>query len=186
MSATGRSTDRESDQHADGTTDDRSAVALPRQRAVDPTPNTLASSDGHPQTTRTVESAAAQETIASAEPASSPEPFPSAEPESAQVQAQAQAQEGDQSAPAAPLFTLLVVGDDPTGAFTVPELLDAAGTRVRIRRARNLTEAERLLTDDVHCILLDLPCRPRGRRRLRRPGTLARAAARAPAPPCSR
>ncbi|MGW7366977.1 PP2C family protein-serine/threonine phosphatase [Streptomyces sp. NPDC054841] len=53
-------------------------------------------------------------------------------------------------------LTLLVIEDDPAGTFTVPELLDAAGTRVRIRTARNLTEAERLLTDDVHCILVDL------------------------------
>ncbi|MEN8649415.1 SpoIIE family protein phosphatase [Streptomyces sp. 21So2-11] len=66
-----------------------------------------------------------------------------------------------QSAPSAPStygtdLTLLVIEDDPAGTFTVPSLLDAAGTRVRIRTARNLTEAERLLTDDVHCILLDL------------------------------
>src|SRR4029079_2829514 len=27
---------------------------------------------------------------------------------------------------------------------------------IRVRTARNLTEAERLLTDDVHCILLDI------------------------------
>ncbi|MFF0063751.1 PP2C family protein-serine/threonine phosphatase [Streptomyces sp. NPDC005279] len=55
-------------------------------------------------------------------------------------------------------LTLLVIEDDPAGTFTVPELLDAAGTqvRIRIRSARNLTEAERLLTDDVHCILVDL------------------------------
>lgn len=53
-------------------------------------------------------------------------------------------------------LTLLVVEDDPAGTFTVPELVDAAGGRVRIRTARNLTEAERLLTDDVHCVLLDL------------------------------
>ncbi|WP_425274514.1 PP2C family protein-serine/threonine phosphatase [Streptomyces flavidovirens] len=67
------------------------------------------------------------------------------------------------AAPAAPVvsanstdLTLLVIENDPAGTFTVPSLLDAAGTRVRIRTARNLTEAERLLTDDVHCILLDL------------------------------
>ncbi|MGX1886448.1 PP2C family protein-serine/threonine phosphatase [Streptomyces sp. NPDC055287] len=67
------------------------------------------------------------------------------------------------AAPASPVvsanstdLTLLVIEDDPAGTFTVPSLLDAAGTRVRIRTARNLTEAERLLTDDVHCILLDL------------------------------
>ncbi|WP_331448030.1 fused response regulator/phosphatase [Streptomyces xanthochromogenes] len=66
---------------------------------------------------------------------------------------------GPQAAPGSagdgPL-NLLVIEDDPAGTFTVHELLDAAGTRVRIRTARNLTEAERLLTDDIHCILLDL------------------------------
>lgn len=53
-------------------------------------------------------------------------------------------------------LTLLVIADDPAGTFTVPELSSAAGTRVRVRTARNLTEAGRLLTDDVDCILLDL------------------------------
>ncbi|MGY1452363.1 PP2C family protein-serine/threonine phosphatase [Streptomyces sp. SS8] len=53
-------------------------------------------------------------------------------------------------------LTLLVVEDDPAGSLAIPELLDASGGRVRVRTARNLTEAERLLTDDVHCILLDL------------------------------
>ncbi|MER5892172.1 fused response regulator/phosphatase [Streptomyces sp. NPDC001876] len=53
-------------------------------------------------------------------------------------------------------LTLLVIEDDPAGTFTVPELPSAAGTRVRVRTARNLTEAGRLLTDDVDCILLDL------------------------------
>ncbi|GAA3372797.1 fused response regulator/phosphatase [Streptomyces sannanensis] len=53
-------------------------------------------------------------------------------------------------------LTLLVIEDDPAGTFTVPELLGAAGTRVRIRTARNVTEAERLLTDDIHCVLVDL------------------------------
>ncbi len=38
----------------------------------------------------------------------------------------------------------------------MPDLLDSAGKPIRVRTARNLTEAERLLTDDVHCILLDL------------------------------
>ncbi|GAA1350735.1 PP2C family protein-serine/threonine phosphatase [Streptomyces beijiangensis] len=57
-------------------------------------------------------------------------------------------------------LTLLVIEDDPAGTFSMPEPLDAAGTRVRIRTARNLTEAERLLTDDVHCILLDLSLGP--------------------------
>lgn len=53
-------------------------------------------------------------------------------------------------------LTLLVIEDDPAGTLSVPDLLDASGTRVRIRTARNLTEAERLLTDDVHCVLVDL------------------------------
>ncbi|MGN5633270.1 PP2C family protein-serine/threonine phosphatase [Streptomyces sp. AC154] len=53
-------------------------------------------------------------------------------------------------------LTLLVIEDDPAGTLTVPELPATAGTRVRIRSARNLTEAGRLLTDDVDCILLDL------------------------------
>ncbi|MFJ4857457.1 PP2C family protein-serine/threonine phosphatase [Streptomyces sp. NPDC088730] len=53
-------------------------------------------------------------------------------------------------------LTLLVIEDDPTGTLTVPELPATAGARVRIRSARNLTEAGRLLTDDVDCILLDL------------------------------
>ncbi|MEU6487571.1 SpoIIE family protein phosphatase [Streptomyces sp. NPDC046887] len=53
-------------------------------------------------------------------------------------------------------LTLLVIEDDPAGTFTAPELTDASGNRVRIRTARNLTEAERLLTDDVHCVLVDL------------------------------
>ncbi|MEC4015693.1 PP2C family protein-serine/threonine phosphatase [Streptomyces sp. H27-D2] len=52
--------------------------------------------------------------------------------------------------------TLLVIEDDPTDALALPDMVDAAGKRVRIRTARNLTEANRLLTDDVHCILLDL------------------------------
>ncbi|WP_031073339.1 PP2C family protein-serine/threonine phosphatase [Streptomyces sp. NRRL S-118] len=61
-------------------------------------------------------------------------------------------------------LVLLVIEDDPAGTFTVPELVDASGCRVRIRTARNLTEAERLLTDDVHCVLVDLalPTGPSG------------------------
>lgn len=59
-------------------------------------------------------------------------------------------------------LTLLVIEDDPAGTFSAPELPDAAGTRVRIRTARNLTEAERLLTDDIQCILVDLALPGRG------------------------
>jgi serine phosphatase RsbU (regulator of sigma subunit) len=53
-------------------------------------------------------------------------------------------------------LTLLLIEDDPAASPIVPELLDSAGKPIRVRTARNLTEAERLLTDDVHCILLDL------------------------------
>ncbi|UYM24271.1 SpoIIE family protein phosphatase [Streptomyces albus] len=53
-------------------------------------------------------------------------------------------------------LTLLVIEDDPAGSLNIPSLLDSAELTVRVRTARNLTEAERLLTDDVHCILLDL------------------------------
>ncbi|MFD5075470.1 PP2C family protein-serine/threonine phosphatase [Streptomyces sp. NPDC058371] len=64
---------------------------------------------------------------------------------------------------AATHLTLLVIEDDPAGSLPVPEMLDAAGKPIRIRTARNLTEAERLLTDDVHCILLDLTLPAPGR-----------------------
>ncbi|OAH13279.1 PP2C family protein-serine/threonine phosphatase [Streptomyces jeddahensis] len=53
-------------------------------------------------------------------------------------------------------ITLLVIEDDPAGSLSLPELIDSAGKPVRVRTARNLIEAERLLTDDVNCILLDL------------------------------
>ncbi|KUO20633.1 PP2C family protein-serine/threonine phosphatase [Streptomyces dysideae] len=53
-------------------------------------------------------------------------------------------------------LTLLLIEDDPGGSAIVPEMLDPTGKPIRVRTARNLTEAERLLTDDVHCILLDL------------------------------
>ncbi|WP_416974404.1 PP2C family protein-serine/threonine phosphatase [Streptomyces sp. 4F14] len=53
-------------------------------------------------------------------------------------------------------LTLLLIQDDPAATPLVPDLRDSAGRPIRVRAARNLTEAERLLTDDVHCILLDL------------------------------
>ncbi|GAA5214561.1 PP2C family protein-serine/threonine phosphatase [Streptomyces thinghirensis] len=53
-------------------------------------------------------------------------------------------------------LTLLLIEDDPGGSPIVPDLLDQSGKPIRVRTARNLTEAERLLTDDVQCILLDL------------------------------
>ncbi|MDL5202365.1 SpoIIE family protein phosphatase [Streptomyces sp. ALI-76-A] len=60
-------------------------------------------------------------------------------------------------------LTLLVIEDDPGGSTVMPELLDSAGKPIRVRTARNLTEAERLLTHDVHCILLDLALSAPGR-----------------------
>ncbi|MFC5722646.1 PP2C family protein-serine/threonine phosphatase [Streptomyces gamaensis] len=60
-------------------------------------------------------------------------------------------------------LTVLVIEGEPGGSFSVAESAGtpgAAGKPVRIRTARNLTEAERLLTDDVHCILLDLALPP--------------------------
>ncbi|MEN3585402.1 fused response regulator/phosphatase [Streptomyces sp. ZYX-F-203] len=53
-------------------------------------------------------------------------------------------------------LTVLLIQDDPGGSPVIPDLLDQAGNPIRVRTARNLTEAGRLLTDDVHCILLDL------------------------------
>lgn len=66
-------------------------------------------------------------------------------------------------------LTLLVIEDSLAAGRSVPEILDASGgylpgegqagpsgERIKVRTARNLTEAERLLTDDVQCILLDL------------------------------
>jgi len=57
-------------------------------------------------------------------------------------------------------LSLLVIGDDPTDAFTAPYFQEAgqrSGPRIRVLRARTLTAAARLLSDDLHCILLDLP-----------------------------
>ncbi len=59
--------------------------------------------------------------------------------------------------------TLLLIENDPGGSPIVPDLLDQSGKPIRVRTARNLTEAERLLTDDVHCILLDLALPAPGR-----------------------
>ncbi|MFI6338401.1 PP2C family protein-serine/threonine phosphatase [Streptomyces sp. NPDC050535] len=64
---------------------------------------------------------------------------------------------------ATPHLTLLVIENDPAGSLSVPDMLDATGKPIRIRSARNLTEAERLLTDDVHCVLLDLALPSAGR-----------------------
>ncbi|MFI1652673.1 PP2C family protein-serine/threonine phosphatase [Streptomyces avidinii] len=83
---------------------------------------------------------------ATPQPAQPPHPHPTQPP----------APQTPTAAPHTSQLTLLVIEDDPAGGLTVPEILDADGHRIRLRTARNLTEAERLLTPDVHCILLDL------------------------------
>ncbi|MGW1324572.1 PP2C family protein-serine/threonine phosphatase [Streptomyces antibioticus] len=60
-------------------------------------------------------------------------------------------------------LTLLLIEDDPAAGPIVPDLRDSDGKPMRVRTARNLTEAGRLLTDDVHCILLDLTLPAPGR-----------------------
>ncbi|MGW5232065.1 PP2C family protein-serine/threonine phosphatase [Streptomyces nodosus] len=87
------------------------------------------------------------------------------------AQAEAESPPGTQAVPGSAArgktptdtLTLLVIEDDPTGSPIVPEMLDSAGRPIRLRTARNLTEAERLLTHDVHCILLDLALPAPGR-----------------------
>ncbi|WBB58381.1 SpoIIE family protein phosphatase [Streptomyces sp. WMMC500] len=58
-------------------------------------------------------------------------------------------------------LTLLLIEAEPGSGPGVARMLEQAGAgrhgeRIRVRTARNLTEAERLLGPDVHCILLDL------------------------------
>ncbi|MGW2722137.1 PP2C family protein-serine/threonine phosphatase [Streptomyces sp. NPDC001492] len=69
----------------------------------------------------------------------------------------------DKNAAATTNLTLLLIEDDPGGSTVIPELQDSAGRPIRVRTARNLTEAARLLTDDVYCILLDLALPAPGR-----------------------
>jgi len=74
---------------------------------------------------------------------------------------------GPSARPTQGALTLLVIEDDPAGELGVPGVLNAeggylpedpgsGGGRIRVRTARNLDEAERLLAGDVQCILLDL------------------------------
>ncbi|MFI1965917.1 PP2C family protein-serine/threonine phosphatase [Streptomyces pathocidini] len=89
-------------------------------------------------------------------PSSSSLPPAFSSPASSPPSSSPSASSSSSSSEAAPGLTLLVIEDHPAVPLNVPEMLDAEGKRVKIRTARNLTEAERLLTDDVHCILLDL------------------------------
>ncbi|MFD4478579.1 PP2C family protein-serine/threonine phosphatase [Streptomyces sp. NPDC058471] len=108
-------------------------VPIPRQRAIP----------------------AAEGGQAHALPTPSPAPVRAPEPVPTPVGHLPTSSDTDQQA-SGPGLSLLVIEDDPVGSLSVPRMLDAAGKPIRIRTARNLTEAERLLTDDVHCILLDL------------------------------
>ncbi|WP_327235922.1 SpoIIE family protein phosphatase [Streptomyces sp. NBC_01317] len=105
---------------------------VPRQRTSSPTAPAIASPATHPATN----------------PAANRTALPSALPEERRYPASENAKSGD--------LVLLVIEDDPRRTFTAPEHPEGAGVRVRVRTARNLTEAERLLTDDIHCILVDL------------------------------
>ncbi|KNE80998.1 fused response regulator/phosphatase [Streptomyces xinghaiensis] len=97
------------------------------------------------------------ETLAAGGAPAAPSPRSAEGPPAVSGSASAPASAPPASGPAqAPPLTLLVIEDDPSVAFSVPDKLDTGGRRVRLRTARNLTEAERLLTDDVDCILLDL------------------------------
>ncbi|MFF2812661.1 SpoIIE family protein phosphatase [Streptomyces sp. NPDC058000] len=106
--------------------------------------------------------------VAAHAPATTAEPVTSVTPEESAVEdptAAAFAAAEPAPEPPAQGLTLLLIGEDPNNH--VPEMWDWAGRKVRLRTARNLTEAERLLTDDVHCILLDLtPAEPAGREEL--------------------
>ncbi|MWA12007.1 PP2C family protein-serine/threonine phosphatase [Streptomyces sp. BA2] len=111
-------------------------VPIPRQRAIP----------------------AAEGGQAHALPTPTPTPVQAPEPVRTPVETVEPAQtsrDTDQQA-SGPGLSLLVIEDDPVGSLSVPQMLDSAGKPIRVRTARNLTEAERLLTDDVHCILLDL------------------------------
>jgi serine phosphatase RsbU (regulator of sigma subunit) len=80
-----------------------------------------------------------------------PVPSPAADPNDPQAPHASSDTDGSGSG-----LTLLVIQDDPVDGVGPLSLPHSAGTPLRVRTARNLTEAARLLTDDVHCILLDL------------------------------
>ncbi|GGZ51077.1 hypothetical protein GCM10010371_08500 [Streptomyces subrutilus] len=132
-------------------------VPVPRQRDTPATESGQAvlHTAAPPAATPPVTAATAA-TATAAAPTAAAAPAPVAAPAAAPVVPP----RGPRTAPPATPLTLLVIEDDPEGGLTVPEVLDADGHRIRLRTARNLTEAERLLTPDVHCILLDLALTP--------------------------
>ncbi|MDW4907863.1 fused response regulator/phosphatase [Streptomyces sp. ADMS] len=111
-------------------------VPVPRQRPIPAVENGQAQAPAMP----------------GAGPAGTPGPGPTGTPSGEAAPRRQTATGTDAATP----LTLLLIQDDPGGSPVVPELLDSTGKPIRVRTARNLTEAERLLTDDVHCILLDL------------------------------
>lgn len=131
-------------------------VPIPRQRAVPAAENSQAPTPAMPGGTSTGTPGTPGPACPGGEAA--PRQQPTAGTDSAGAAANTGTAANTAAAVTAPgtHLTLLLIQDDPGGAPVVPELLDAAGKPIRIRTARNLTEAERLLTDDVHCILLDL------------------------------
>lgn len=123
-------------------------VPGPRQPTV-VLPSAAGPAHGAPEAGRTAPGGAAQPPDGTATPdapgAAAPAPSGPDAPATAAVAQTATGSHG---------LTLLVIGADPTSSL--PEMSDGQGHKVRVRTARNLTEAQRLLTDDVHCILLDL------------------------------
>ncbi|GAA2706818.1 MULTISPECIES: fused response regulator/phosphatase [Streptomyces] len=109
-------------------------------------------------------------------PVPSPAGRPPAVPTGEVTGATAAAADAPEAADADGGLTLLVIEDEPGGSLAgrhMTAMTGAAEGPVRIRTARNLTEAERLLTDDVQCILLDLALPPAGRTPGRQPDELA-------------
>ncbi|MGA4849727.1 PP2C family protein-serine/threonine phosphatase [Streptomyces sp. G5(2025)] len=132
-------------------------VPIPRQRAIP------AAEGGQAQSAPPHDTAAAprdttdtggRDTGPCPAPAPAPAPDPVTGPERGPLPRPRPISESERGSGTS--LSLLVIEDDPAGSLSVPRMLDSAGKPIRIRTARNLTEAERLLTDDVHCILLDL------------------------------
>ncbi|MEB8340528.1 PP2C family protein-serine/threonine phosphatase [Streptomyces endophyticus] len=123
-------------------------VPVPRQRAI-PAVEGGQAQDAH-TTTDTYDPRDERQTT------DRPDPHDIQSAERAQEPAEDAAHEPAPADRDATGLTILVIEDDPAGSLSIPEVPDAAGKPIRVRTARNLTEAERLLTDDVSCVLLDL------------------------------
>ncbi|MEU0066705.1 phosphatase, partial [Streptomyces albidoflavus] len=142
---TGSPTDTTRDTAPGGTTGPRTEPATPTEHTT--TEQTTTDATGTPRTTGGPDGTGAALGPAAPTAAEAAEAL-------ARIAAGSAAHPG--SGQTSTALTLLVIEDDPAGSLNIPSLLDSAELTVRVRTARNLTEAERLLTDDVHCILLDL------------------------------